>query len=159
MKIMYTRQDGGINIVNAASKESIETVLGPLTREEYIEHVWTCSIPSDAINPRVIDGNGIPESREFRNAWVDVTPDPKVNIDLARAKDMKLAEMRIKRNKLLDETDKEFLLALEKGQDLTAIKARKQALRDSTNPLKNLVAEGVDDPSTLQQIKTLSIVS
>lgn len=159
MKIMYTRpEDNGVSIVIAAPKAAIEKVLGPLTQEQYEEHVLERSIPVGALNVKMISDEDLPADREFRNAWVDVTPDTKVNIDLSKAKDMKLAEMRAKRNKLLDEADKEFLLALEKGQDLTAIKARKQALRDLTNPLKNLKAEGVDDADVLRQIKALSAV-
>lgn len=160
MKIMYTRpEDNGISIVIAAPKADLERVLGPLTQEQYEEHVLKRSIPENAINVKHISDEDIPANREFRSAWVDVTPDTKVNIDLGKAKEMKLAELRVRRNKLLEEADKEFLLALEKGQDLTAIKVRKQSLRDSTNPLKNLVAEGVDDLAVLQQIKTLSIVN
>ena len=159
MKIMYTRpEDNGVSIVVAAPKEVIEKVLGPLTQEAYEQHVMERSIPEGALNVKLITDEDLPGDREFRDAWVDVTPDTKVNIDLTKAKALKLGELREKRNKLLEATDKDLIIALEKGQDLSLIKARKQALRDITDPLKALKAEGVDDQQALKQIKELSVL-
>lgn len=159
MKIMYTRpEDNGVSIVVAAPKEAIEKVLGPLTQEQYEAHVLERSIPANAINVKRISDEDLPADREFRNAWADITPDTKVNIDLGKAKELKLAEMREKRNKLLEAADKDFMIALERGEDLTELKARKQALRDLTNGLKNLTATGVDDEKVLTQIKQLAKV-
>lgn len=159
MKIMYTRpEDNGVSIVIATSKPDLEKVLGPLTQEQYEEHVLERSIPEGALQVKIVAEENIPSNREFRNAWIDITDDNNVNIDLAKAKELKLAELRDKRNKLLEDADKEFIRALEKAQDLTTIKLRKQALRDVTNPLKALAAEGVDDAAVLAQIKQLSIL-
>lgn len=157
MKIMYTRpDDGGVSIVVALPKEDIERVLGPLTQDEYEQHVIERSIPSDAINVKTISDDDIPADREFRNAWVDATEDTKINIDLARAKELKLQELREKRDVLLQKTDTAFLIALEEQKDLTEIKAEKERLRDITNPLKNLAVSGVDDEAVLAKIKELS---
>ena len=159
MKVLYTRpDDGGVSIVVAVDKETIEQILGPLTPEQYEAHVRQVSVPAEAVNVKLITDEDIPDTREFRNAWVDVTPDTKVNIDLNKAKDLKLSEMRVKRNALLEAQDKAFLIALDKGDDLEAIRAKKQALRDVTTPLKQLVVEGVDDEKILEQIKLLSVV-
>jgi hypothetical protein len=159
MKIMYTRpEDGGVSIVTAASKESIEKVLGPLTQEQYENHVVERSIPAGAVNARRITDDGIPTSREFRNAWVDVTLEDKVDIDLVRAKNLKLAELRRVRDAELVKLDTEFMVALERGEDLTEIKSRKQHLRDCTNPLKELQVSGVDDPEVLARITELATI-
>lgn len=159
MKIMYTRpEDNGVSIVIAVPKEDIERVLGPLTQTQYEAHIIERSIPDNALNVKLISEEDLPADRKFRNAWVDVTPDTKVNIDLARAKELKLEEMRQKRNVLLDKEDKNYMVALERGEDPDSIKSRKQALRDATNPLKALVVEGVDDPAVLAQIETLATI-
>jgi hypothetical protein len=159
MKMMYTRpEDGGLSVVIGVPKEAVERVLGPLTQEEYEQHVRETSIPEGALNVKVITDADIPADREFREAWIDATADTKINIDMRKAKEIKLVQLREKRNKLLDAADKETLMALEKGQDLAAIKAKKQALRDATNPLKALKAEGVDNEELLDQIKALSIL-
>lgn len=159
MKIMYTRpEDNGVSIVIAVPKENIEKILGPMTQEQYEQHVRDASIPANALNVKVISDEDLPADREFRDAWVDVTPDTKVNIDLARAKDLKLKELRQRRNALLEAKDKDYMVALEKGEDLAPIQAKKQALRDITDPLKALVVSGVDDPAVLAQIKDLAIL-
>ena len=153
-KIMYTRaEDGGVSIVVPAPKEDIERVLGPISDEQYTRHVWGRSVPSDAINPRYVES--IPTNREFRNAWCDVTLEPNVDICLTKAKEIQLAKLRECRNKKLADTDVEFMVKLEKGEDLTIIKQKKQALRDATEPLKNLVVTGYNDPVVLARIKTL----
>lgn len=159
-KIMYTRvEDGGLSIVVPAAKEDIEKVLGPLTQEQYEQHVWERSVPSDAINPRLIDEGGIPDTREFRDAWCDATAPATVDISLVKAKDIQLAKMRAERNKKLEATDVEFMVAFEKGEDQTAIKQKKQSLRDATNPLKALSVSGYNDPQVLEQIRTLGTLS
>lgn len=156
MKVMYTRpEDRGLSIVTAAPKADIEKVLGPLTQEQYEAHVMERSVPDGAINVKRITDENLPSTREFRDAWVDVTDDNNVNIDLAKAKEVKLAEVRAKRNAELEKLDKEFLVALEIGDALGPIKLRKQALRDSTEPLKALEVSGIDDEVVLDQIRVL----
>lgn len=155
-KIMYTRvDDGGLSVVVPADKAAIEKVLGPLTQEQYEAHVWERSVPANAINPRYVDEGGIPSTREFRNAWCDATPEAKVDISLVKAKDLQLNKMREERKLKLAASDTEFMVALEKGDDLTAIKAKKKKLRDATEPLKALSVSGYNDPQVLSQIKEL----
>lgn len=155
-KIMYTRaDDGGLSVVIPAPKADIEKVLGSLTQEQYENHVWERSVPSDAINPRYVDADGLPADREFRNAWCDATPEAKVDIDLKKAKDLQLAKLRLTRNAKLEAADVEFMTKLEKGEDLTAIKDKKQNLRDATEPLKALSVDGYNTKEVLDQIRTL----
>lgn len=158
-KIIYTTVEGGVSIIVPAPKEAIEKVLGPLTQAEYEAHVVERSIPVDAINVRSVEDTDIPADREFRNAWCDVTPETTIDIDLGKAKDQKLAELRKVRDVELDKLDKEFMVALEKGADLTAIKAKKQVLRDFPEELKSLPIEGVNDPEVLDMIRYLSTIS
>lgn len=156
LKIMYTRpDDNGLSIIIPADKEDIEKVLGPLTEEQYRQHVWERSVPSWAINPRYVDEDGLPADREFRNAWCDATPDAKVDIDLKKAKDLQLTKLRDVRNAKLAAADIEFMTKLEKGDDLADIKKKKQKLRDATEPLKALVVDGYNDKEVLAQIKSL----
>lgn len=162
MKIMYTRpEDRGVSIVTAAPKESIEKVLGPLTQEQYEAHVIERSIPEGALNVKHITDDNIPKTREFRNAWVDVTADNNVNIDVAKAKELKLAELREARNAKLAETDIELTRAMESGDvvKIEAVKNKRTLLRDATNELKGVAADGViDDVDMLNTIKQLSIL-
>lgn len=156
MKIIYTRpSDGGVSIITAAPREVLEQVLGPLTVEEYEAHVLERSIPDGALQVKIVAEENIPANREFRNAWVDITDDNNVNIDLSRAKEVQLAKLRALRNKSLEKLDKEYIIALELGTAVQEIKAAKQQLRDITEGLKNLVVAGVDDEEVLTRIKEL----
>ena len=156
MKIIYTRpSDGGVSIITAAPREVLEQVLGPLTVEEYEAHVLERSIPDGAQNVRQISPEDVPNDREFREAWVDVAEDTKVNIDLAKAKELQLTKLRELRNRALEKLDKDYMIAIELGTATTDIKAAKQQLRDITEDLKNLVVSGVDDEEVLTRIKEL----
>ncbi len=156
-KIMYTRpDDGGLSIVISMPKECIEKELGPLTDEEYLAHIWARGVPEDAINPRHVTDDAIPADREFRNAWVDVTEEAQVDIDCTKAKEIQLTKLREERDAAFPALDREFMMALEKGADVSDIVARKQALRDVTDLLKDLDTAGkVNCEETLQTIREL----
>ncbi len=159
MKLMYTRpEDNGVSIVIAAPKEAIERILGPLTQEQYEQHIIETSIPVNALKVKVITDSDLPPNREFRDAWEDITDDNKVNINLQKAKNIALERMRKQRNDALDLLDKTAIQALENGVGIEAIKIRKQALRDATEPLKALEVSGVNDPELINQIKLLSVL-
>lgn len=159
MKFIYTRpEDNGVSVVIAAPKESVEHVLGSLTEKEYESHLIAVSIPKDAINPRQLSDNDLPESREFRDAWCDVTSDNAVDINLVKAKEIKLIELRAQRNRMLELLDKEMIIALGKNQDIKSIEDKKQLLRDCTEPLKSLEVTGYNDQAVLDQIRSLAVL-
>jgi hypothetical protein len=134
----------------------------PLTQEEYETHVRERSVPVDAINVRDIADSDIPASREFRNAWVDVTPESSIDIDCEKARNIKLEELRRVRNLELSKSDIEMTKALEEADSVKIkdLKTKRQSLRDITNPLKALdVAGKINDESLLTQIRELSILT
>lgn len=81
---------------------------------------------------RVIEKNEIPEDRYFRNAWQSDGSD--INIDFAKAKQIHLNKLRRFRKPLLEDLDKEFIIADERTdkKKKSEVAARKQALRDIT---------------------------
>jgi len=70
-----------------------------------------------------------------------------VNID--KAKDITKDRLRNERKPLLEQSDVDFMRALESGQDTTAIVAEKQRLRDITNQ--------VDSMTTVEELKAATI--
>lgn len=156
-KIIYT--DPATNIlcvIIPAAKTDLEKVLGVLTNEQYEAHVIDRSLPKNAINPRAIDDKDLPLSREFRNAWCDVTDLSDVDIDCEKVKQIVLGKVRMKREELFKPLDQEFIYALEKGLDTTNIIDRKQVLRDSTESIKSLDTSGkINDTALLQQLSSL----
>lgn len=156
-RIVYTRpEDGGVSVVSPAPKEHLELVLGPLTDEAYWAHIYERAIPKDAINVRKITVDEVPVSREFRDAWVDVTPTPNIDVSLEKVKDLVLKNIRRKRVKLLLEQDGLYQRAVELGLPTNDIVAEKNALRNATDPIKALdVAGKFNDDVLLKQLKDL----
>lgn len=158
-KIIYTRPDGGVSIVSPAPKKDIERMLGSITDKEYEKLVLSKSIPEDAVNVRFIEDQDIPDDREFRDAWVDTEEGSQIDICCARAKDVALNRMRGERNRLLAESDRDFMIKFERGEDLTDVKKKKKSLRDVTEGLKSLEVDGkVNDEKILGAIGLLSSI-
>jgi len=138
-RIAYTRADGGITIVVASPKSSIERVLGPLTYEEYEAHVWKRSIPEDAINPRYVDHDEVPTDRAFRNAWVDRDG---ITHCMDKCRAIHMDKIRSARDKKLKELDIETMRGID-------VQAEKQILRDIPTTIDLSAA---DTPEDLKKI-------
>lgn len=129
----------------------------PFSIEEYEKHVWDKSIPEWAVNPRYINDEDFPINDEFRNAWCDVTPETRIDIDLVKAKELKLTQLR----QLVQEKFKELGFPQKLSPDIEDklltddTKAQLKSLRDATEPLKALKVSGYNDEEVLQKIRTL----
>ena len=111
MKIAYLRPDGGVSVIIPAISDMDKV------RQ---------AIPADAV--AVIETNVLP-SRAYRDAWALVGG--MVTHDMAKARAMKMGEIRAQRDVRLAATDGQFMLAQEKvPADIPALKAKRQALRD-----------------------------
>lgn len=118
-KILYQNDEGGLCIVHPT---------GALSLEETIQK----SVPA-GVTYQVIDGRDIPADRTFRNAWMYAGV-PAIAIDMAKAIIIKQDMIRVQRTPLLAALDVEYMMALEKKDEIAAaeIAAKKQALRDAT---------------------------
>ena len=88
----------------------------------------------EVVSWRPITLADIPEDRAFRNAWCDVTPEPVVDIDMAKARGIHRNRLRALRTPKLAALDIDYQRA-DEDKDATrkrAIAARKRALRDVT---------------------------
>lgn len=81
---------------------------------------------------RVVDRDKLPPDRTFRNAWTDTLPTKTVDVDMVKARDIRLGQFRAMRKPLLETLDTKMLRAIENGDKTAqkAISARKKALRD-----------------------------
>lgn len=144
-KLIYKQPDGIIAIVVPAPKKDIEKVAGPLTDEQYKEHVIKRSVP-EGVDFREVDDSDIPADRTLRNAWADITPSSKIDIDLDKAREV----VRDKRNEALDKLDKKAAAEMRKPNGkLTEVDAKAQELRDI--PQKDTRFNS-DDPEKLVEI-------
>lgn len=146
-RIIYTNELGIVSVI-------IPNDSWPGTLEELAAK----DVPGD-LPYKIIDEQDLPATREFRNAWVDVTPENSIDICCTKAKDLVLEKLRKERNDLLKESDIEYTIAMERGLDVGNIKTKRESLRDITNPLKALNTENIiNDENLLQQIKDLAII-
>ena len=63
-KIIYTRPDGGVSVVSPAPAAQFLSE----TEDEFLARIQAKDVPSDAINPQIVDESTIPADRTFRNA-------------------------------------------------------------------------------------------
>jgi hypothetical protein len=114
-EVILYEHEGGIAISIPAPDVDIKTVIAR-------------DIPKGC-DYKVVDKAKLPEDRTFRGAW---TIDCKVDMD--KAKEIWLDQIRITRDERLKELDIEWMKAMENGENKEAsnIAAVKQALRDVT---------------------------
>ena len=126
-KIIFTNLDGGLAVVSPVVNTFGEAE--GFTEADAEKRAWD-TLPSDAINPKWCDESEIPTDRTFRAAWVNT--DSKLTIDMAKARNIHLQRIRIKRNTELSKLDVQATKAQDIGdaETLVQIRARKQELRD-----------------------------
>ena len=77
----------------------------------------------------IIQDNEIPKNTFFERAWKIV--DGKIEMDIAKAREVHREHVRYARTSKLVELDIEFQRALETSADTTSIVSKKKALRDA----------------------------
>ena len=93
-----------------------------------VEEIQAKDVP-EGVTSYIVDHSSLPTDTDFQNAWV--YKDGKVEVDLAKAKEVHREYIRRERKEKLAALDIEFQRALETG-DTSAVVAKKQVLRDAT---------------------------
>lgn len=121
-RIIYTRPDGGVSVVSPAPAAQFLSE----TEDEFLARIQAKDVPSDAINPQIVDESAIPVDRTFRNALRQngalLVHDLPVcrNIQERRIEDARQHKMQ------------ELLLRAELGENVAAEKAAIQAINART---------------------------
>ena len=114
--IIYTNDNGGVSVCVPTGEISIEAVQAKDT-------------PKGSI---IVNQSDLPnQHNDFFDAWELV--DGKVEVSLAKAKEITKKRLRSEREPLLAAQDVAFQRALETGTSTTTIVAEKQRLRDITS--------------------------
>jgi hypothetical protein len=113
--IIYTNELGGVSVCIPTGEISIEAVLAK-------------DCPKGAM---IVEQSALPTANDFFDAWELV--DGKVEVSLAKAKEITKKRLRAEREPLLAAQDVAFQRALESGADTSAIVAEKNRLRDITS--------------------------
>lgn len=149
-KIIFTRNnDKGLSIVFPMPKHKIEEILGPLTDQEYRDHIYERSIPADAIKVREIDDSIIPQDWTHRDSWCDVTPEECIDIDVSKARDIQLNKIEKKKAQYNNLDVPHCDLSPETRQKI-------ERLNIISNSLRSLdVKDKFNDETLLNEIKRL----
>jgi hypothetical protein len=114
--IIFTNDNGGVSVCIPTGELSIEQV----------------QLKDTPVGSKIVNVADLPnQNNDFFDAWELV--DGKVEVSLAKAKEITKKRLRAEREPLLAAQDVAFQRALESGADTTAIVAEKQRLRDITN--------------------------
>ena len=139
-KIVFTRPDGGVSVIHP----NLNTHGEPegFTEADAEQRAWD-KLPANALNPRWVNESDVPTDRTFRDAWTDTTSE--LDIDMAKARQIHLDRIRIKRNAELSKLDVQATKAQDIGdaEALTQIRVRKQELRDLPTTLAPSLASAV----------------
>lgn len=136
-KIVWKKPDGRI----AITTPNKAGLLNGETEEQYLDRVAARAqetVPYLADAVRV--ANIPPEAHDnmdltFHDAWTWTTPDPVIDIDMSKAREIHKSHLRLIRKPKLELLDIEYLRAVESNDKMaqTMIADKKQALRDVTD--------------------------
>ena len=122
MKIVIKCVDESVQIMTLVAGVDFYTALDK----------WKAAHLGKYLSHRQMPDSAIPSDRTFRDAWSDTTPELTIDVDMAKARDIHLQRIRIKRNAELSKLDIQATKAQDIGDTgtLAQIRARKQELRD-----------------------------
>ena len=142
-RIIY-REDGGVSVVIPAPKSRREDE----SEVDWLERVFAKATPEGADFEDIDEEINLLPSRRFRNAWAKGLNGLEVN--LPKAKEQVMAELRTVRNQELKETDGLMARANEIGQPakVDVLKIQRQTLRDLPSAIGVEAIATVDDLET-----------
>ena len=125
-RIIYTRPDGGVSVVNPAPNARLVTE----TEDEFVERIRAKDVPVDASDVQIVEESALTNDRRFRNAWrqtagvisVDMPAARAIHSErIANAQVAEIARLKVEERKerLLSNTAK----ADQHAADLTALEA------------------------------------
>jgi hypothetical protein len=104
----------------------------------------------DGLSYHIVEDSEIPKNTFFERAWKIV--DGKIEMDIAKAREVHREHVRYARTDKLAELDIEFQRALETSADTSAIVAKKKALRDA--PANSAIDAATDEAGLKAQWNT-----
>ncbi len=115
-KIIYTQDDGGMCIVTPSPnwKGTIQALAAK-------------DVPAGRTY-QIIEDTEIPKDRTYRNAWKEGKK--AIDIDMPKARNIFLDNVRVLRNAKLAELDVEVVKKVERGESMAELAMEKQRLRD-----------------------------
>ena len=101
-------------------------------------------VAAEGTTLRATDISNIPQDREFRGAWTDQNPGETVDINMPKARDIHMDRIRRDRDGRWADFDSRYSAAQRDSQDLTALDAERQGLKDAPNNAQTNVDAAAD---------------
>lgn len=128
-RIVWKKADGAIAVTVPAPKGQRSDE----TEQQWLDRVAAKVFVGDAeLSERLPDAlASVLPGRRFRDCW-RANDAGEIHIDLPLAREQRMAEIRVERNRLLDTSDKEWARLMDVGdaEAQAALKTYRQALRD-----------------------------
>jgi hypothetical protein len=135
-RAIKSRPDGGVDITIPAPQ-----YVQQLMREQQIteDQAVALIIERDAPGAEIVEASDIPSDRRYRNCWCK--SGKAIAVDMPKARQQFMAELREQRNKDLSDSDVLMTRATEQGKttEAQALKQARQALRDLPATMEPLV--------------------
>lgn len=123
------RVDDGITVLQILNNDDGSYPTPEEVIAKMAPHVQAAIISWREIEPRE---EYFPGNLAFRDAWCDVTPEPKIDINIPKARDIHRDRLRAMRAEKFTALDIEMTRAFDNPSKQKDIEAKRQALRDVT---------------------------
>ncbi len=121
--VAIKRSDGGISLFAAGDEEfirfKINNFIGLWGASHYVSH-------------RLMPDEALLTDRTFRDAWCDVTPEPVIDVDMSKAREIHREHLRTLRAPKLTMLDIAMSRAYADRVEQDRVEAKRQELRDVT---------------------------
>jgi hypothetical protein len=121
------------------NKKGYTSIVVPAPHITDYEALAKSTVPI-GLSYEIVDVSTIPVDRSLRNVWQHDTTKSlaKIGVNMIEAKDLILSEVRVKRDKALEELDKKYAISTRTGKKTTALDKERAKLLDATEALKAL---------------------
>jgi len=130
IKRVFIKPDGSVRIAHACMKGKPEGMSDRDWAVEQFERIIQADASLQGLPFSDVDESELPQDREFRDQWRMKAG--KVAVDPILETEERWKRIRAERNRLLDESDKALARAMDLNENVAALKAYRQALRDIT---------------------------
>lgn len=141
-KIIYTRPDGGVSIINP-SPNFLATFQ---TEQDGLDAIIAKDVPGDASDVQTVDASSIPTDRTFRDALRQTAG--VFSVDMVKARETHTANIAAAKMEMARKLAEREML----GEDILLEKATLQGMDDKTE------IDAADDPDTLKAIWPTGLV-
>lgn len=136
-RFIFENETGGVSVMSLAPGARLESVLQKLGKR------------GDQVHE--VDADSLPPDDEYRNAWK--LTGGKVIHDMAKARDIRLKQIRDKRNADLAASDRDVVIQIESGGVSADLKKERQRLRD----IPQTLGPSIEQAKTVAELRQIGV--